>query len=363
MVISPPHLLQIRLATLLLSKGIGDGHVRDGVLYLAGRVDVKLLGGLVALVPHQPLEDLRLHPKMERQFNDRIRQDERFVLRHTTPAQVLDLYRARVDAWLADDPAVVNAYRDQPEPCLPFDREAVLAVAGQQGVRDTLEAFDREFTRFLRGEVQSLEPEYDFQFVLNETRAQVPLQGDFEYSAGHLATVRGVLEAAGEWLSDPVVRLVKVEVEQEDSPPILKLTFAAVADPSDWAVVYLARFGHFYKTHVPKSLELLFGKMKARYSVCMVRAKEFSVDHDPKPDHVFRRLALSDLEARLQAVLPLLRHRDRYEAAGTWPAVQAIVRREVAAAYLGELLQHARDRVVALAAAPSPAPTDAAPAV
>jgi hypothetical protein len=40
-----------------------------------------------------------LHPKMERQFKDRIRKDERFVLRQPSPGEIQALYRARLAGW------------------------------------------------------------------------------------------------------------------------------------------------------------------------------------------------------------------------------------------------------------------------
>jgi hypothetical protein len=52
----------------------------------------------------------QLHSLMERQFRDRIRMDERFLLRQPDEGQVLSLYRARVEDWLRSDPPLLECY-------------------------------------------------------------------------------------------------------------------------------------------------------------------------------------------------------------------------------------------------------------
>ena len=47
----------------ILLEGVRNRHLRDGILHLVGRVDVELLRGLVALVPHQPLKYFRLQAR------------------------------------------------------------------------------------------------------------------------------------------------------------------------------------------------------------------------------------------------------------------------------------------------------------
>jgi hypothetical protein len=289
----------------------------------------------------------QLHPKMERQFQDRIRMDERFILRNPSPAEVLDLYRSRIDCWLADDPPRQKSYRSHPDPHLPLGRDGLLAAVGSQSVRDTLAAFDREFRRYLADNVLSLEPEYDFQFVLNDLRPLIDMQGEYDFTAGHLDTARGLLAVTG-WLTGDGPALTEVAEEDADGLPVLRLKFEDPAAASAWVNVYLARFGHQYTAHLPRCLDLLYMKQRARYSVWLVRPREFTAEHDRDPDQVFCRGQLADTELRFRGLLHLLGRQSEYAAAGTWPAVLTIVRREVEKSYLGDLLRHARERSAAI---------------
>ncbi len=289
----------------------------------------------------------QLHPRMERQFQDRIRMDERFILRNPSPAEVLDLYRSRIDGWLADDPPRREAYRSHPDPHLPLGRDGLLAVAGSRSVRDTLEAFDREFRRYLADCVLSLEPEYDFQFVLNDLRPLIDMQGEYDFTAGHLDTVRHLL-AAG-WLTGDGPALTEVADEDADGLPVLRLKFEDPTAAAAWVNVYLARLGHYYMAKISPCLELLKNRIKAKHSLWLIRPREFTAEHD-RPEQVFCRWQLADAELSFRGLLHLLGRRVEYETAGTWPAVQTIVRREVEKSYLGDLLRHARERSAAIRA-------------
>jgi hypothetical protein len=135
---------------------------------------------------------------MERQFRDRIRMDDGFLLRHPEEEQILGLYRSRVESWLQDDTELHEKYRLLNNPFEPFSRDRVLELAGQQSIRDILEQFDREFHKTMCEMV--VEPEFDLHFYLNELR---PLEGsptDFEYTAGHLETARELLLGLRSWL-------------------------------------------------------------------------------------------------------------------------------------------------------------------
>jgi hypothetical protein len=287
----------------------------------------------------------QLHPKMELQFRDRIRKDERFVLRQPTPEQIRELYRGRLRAWLAGSAELLGRFDAlaEPEQYLPFDVERVTQIGGTQSVRATLEAFGDAFHEAMLRLV--VDPEYDFEFVRGEQQAAIEEQSEYDYTADHLDTVWELIEPLAEDLAAEYgVRLMSVEEEDADSLRVLKFTFVAPDVSSSWVCVYLARFGKFYNPAIEKCAELLKGKQYARYSVWMVRPKEMNAEL-PKPDQMFRRLVEPETEARLWAALHLCEKRGEYVTKETWPAAWAIIRREIRGCYLGELFAHARDRV------------------
>lgn len=288
-----------------------------------------------------------LHPKMERQFKDRIRLDERFTLRNPSPEQIRELYRARLDAWLADDPMLQGQYRECADVHLPFGPERVVEVGGTQAVRDVLERFDREFLRELGGLV--IEPDYDFEFARNQHHTRIEGQSEHDFTADHLDTVRGLIEPlAGELAREyDGVRLKAIAEEKADTLRVLRLDFEYADAPATWVSVYLARLGQVYNPYIPPCEQLLFRRQIARYSVWMVRARKMDRDL-PRPDQMFDRLIPVETEARLLAAREVLGKRGDYEAKGTWPAAWKLVRAEVANSYLGELFAHARDRVNAI---------------
>lgn len=295
-----------------------------------------------------------LHPKMERQFKDRIRKDERFVLRQPSPAEIQALYRARLAGWLADDPAQQAAYAALPEAeqYLPFDPDRVVAVGGTQSVRVALEAFDPQFKAALESLV--IEPGYDFEYVLNEQRAAIETQTEWDYTAEHLDEVWELLEPLADDLAAEYggVRLTGVEEEDADGDRALKLTFADPGVQGSWVCVYLARFGKHYNLQITRCAELLKNKQHAKYSVWMVRAREMDAEF-PKPDRMFGGVIDPETEARLWAAKHLLDKRAEYERNGTWADAWGVIRAEIQKSYLGPLLAHARDRVAALAASPA----------
>lgn len=290
-----------------------------------------------------------LHPKMERQFKDRIRKDERFVLRQPTPDEILTLYRARLAGWLSDDLLQQGLYTNLPESdqYLPFDADKVVAVAGTQSVRAALEALDPAFREALG--VHVIEPLYDFEYVLHQQQELIEKQTEWDYTAKHLDGIRKLLESLIDVLANEYggVRLQNMEEVVFDSFPLLKFTFVDSAVPAAWVCVYLARFGKQYNPNIARCAEVLKGKQYARYSCWMVRATVMPNDF-PKPDQMFGRLIAPDTEARLIASSHLLGKRVEYEKNGTWPDAWKVIRDEIKRCYIGELLAHARDRVNAI---------------
>jgi hypothetical protein len=300
-----------------------------------------------------------LHPKMERQFKDRIRKDERFVLRQPTSEEVRGLYQTRLDGWLADDPILQGMYRGLDDPYLPFGGERVAELGGREAVRGVLEAFDAAFHESLK--VTTIEPQYDFEFVLNEQVAVTALQSEYAYTEDHLGTVRRLVEPLADQLAAEYggVRLDSITDESAGDVAALRLEFTDPVAAGAWVRVYLVRFGRVFAPHVAPCRELLSGRMRARYSVWMVRAKPFEPQHD-RPEQMFARLVAPGTEARLRAAIHLLGKRTAYEANQTWPDAWAVIRDQVAGCYLGELFAHARDRMNAIKAGNLPDESDTA---
>jgi hypothetical protein len=291
-----------------------------------------------------------LHPKMERQFKDRIRKDERFVLRQPTPDQTREVYRSRLRAWLADEPIEQDTYAALPEveQFLPFDGKRVEDIGGGRAVRAALEAFHEAFRNELRDGI-TIEPAYDFEYVRNEQLAIVESQGEHDYTADHLGTVRKLLVTLKEELAaaSDGVRLTEIADEPTHGFKALRLEFADPTVPSAWFTLYLVRFGHYFGEYVSACREWLSGRQRAKYGVWMVRARAFEPKHD-RPEQMFHRELPPSSEARLRAALHVLGKRDEYEKNGTWGDAWKLILGEIRASYLGEVLAQARDRVHAL---------------
>jgi hypothetical protein len=295
-----------------------------------------------------------LHGLMERQFRDRIRMDEKFTLHHPDDGQVLALYRARVERWLRPDPALLESYRGLEGPYVPFDRGRVLEIAGQQAIRDALEALDAAFHQAMRDLV--VESELDFHFWLNELQPLEAAQNDFEYTAGHLDTVRDLLREAGSWL--PAEYGVTLDVEEVPgvAPATLALRFGDPAIPGAWVCAYLAKLTYKgVQGQVDEATELLFHKQKTRYTLWPLRAGEIKAEHHPKKgDQIFPRVTPPALESRLRALGYLAGRQPDYERAGHWPAARQLIRREFDGTYLGEVFRDARRRLDGLVAGTLP---------
>lgn len=288
------------------------------------------------------------HPMMERQFRDRIRQDERFVLRQPTSEQIQALYRARLSAWLSDEPRLWRQYQElaEIEQYLPLTAEKVKEIGGLTSARAALERFDPAFGDALRKLV--VEPGYDFEYVLNEEMKRIESVGEYEYTSRHLDTVRDLLGPLVDELASihQGVRLNSLVDETLERLTVLRLDFDHPEVSSSWVCVYLTRFGSQFNPQLPKCEELLYRKQNARYSLWMVRPRPF----EPvlgKPEQMHARVASAETEARLKAAIHLLEKQEDYKKNGTWEVALKRIQTEIDNCYLGELFKHARARVMA----------------
>jgi hypothetical protein len=293
-----------------------------------------------------------LHSLMERQFRDRIRMDEKFTLRLPDEGQILALYRSRLERWLQSDPILLDRYRELDNPYLPFDREQVLQIAGQQTIRDTLGKFDKAFHQTMRD--LAVEAEFDFHFYLNELKPLELLQNEFEYTADHLDRVQDLLSRTEPWLPAEYGMTVEVEKVPDASPAMLALRFTDSANASVWACAYLAKLTFKnVQNQVNEAIEALVYKRRARYMLWLLRAGEIKAKPDPKKvDQIFSAITSSALESRLRALTHLAAKQTDYEKADHWIEARRFIRREFDQTYLGEVFREARKRLDGLLADP-----------
>ena len=81
------------------------------------------------------------------------------------------------------------------DPYLPFAREEVVQLAGNQPIRDALEKWDVEFRRRL--DETAVDALHDYHYRRNELLRQEADQRDWDYTADHLDTVSRLLVTLG----------------------------------------------------------------------------------------------------------------------------------------------------------------------
>ncbi|MCS6863508.1 MAG: hypothetical protein RMJ56_00120 [Gemmataceae bacterium] len=287
-----------------------------------------------------------LHNRMERQFRDRIRQDERFVLLQPEPEQIRALYRARLRHWLADDSEIQSRYTQLPvtEQYLPFDAEAVVQIAGTASIREILENLDRAFKERLRELV--IEPNYDFQFICSEETQKAQNQSTWDYTADHITTIRQLFQGLQNELENVYgLRLSDME-EEPELTNALRLTFEPINDSSGrWVRVFLSRIGRRYNEALNTVDGLLRGKHLDRNFAWILRPMAIESDRLPRPEQMFIRLLSTETEIRLRAINHLLQKRSDYLAQGNWAEAWRIIQREIEGLYINEMLKDIATRM------------------
>ena len=287
-----------------------------------------------------------LHSEMERQFRDRIRMDDKFLLRLPDNEQVLDLYRSRIEFWLRNSPALLEKYRRLNEPCVPFEQEKLLEVAGHEAIRDTLQHFDEAFHAEMARLVVG--PKYDYLYYRYELRTEEELAAsEHAYISKHLERVHSLLTSAA-WLMDDYNLSLKTIVEVKDfTPQTMFLQFTDLSDPTNWVGAYLAKLGmKNMQSQVDNAITLLAKKQKAKYSLWCVRAAEIAAQVDEsRTDQVFLDVVPPKTESRLLGLLHVIGKKTVYEKNGQWAEAQALIREEIEGTYLGKLFRNARDQL------------------
>jgi hypothetical protein len=295
----------------------------------------------------------RVHSNLEKQFQDRIHRDERFILRYVEQKEVLGLYRHRLDRWLGDrEESLRRQIEAVDNPYLPFDQAQVLDMAEHQTPRGMLEVFDTRFRNVLLD--LNTHVEQDYRLWRREVAAS--RRGDpFRDTEDHIETVGKVLHHCGMTLAASVglgwEKVEKVPAEGKGVPALL-LYFVHPEDRRYWVRVYLVRLPWFFNTPLEEAVELLSAKQRKRYSLWLVRPGEMNrddIEQRRAPGQLHVRLLESEAETTLQALLHVVEAKPNYTAE-EWQTGESSVLAAVQTTYLWELFQHAAARMKVLLA-------------
>ena len=298
-----------------------------------------------------------LYPRMERQFQQRISRDQKYVLNRIDDAEVLALYCRHIDNWSAD--RLSDDARERlaaPRFAFhPFTQEEVLEIGRQKTLRTMLETFDERF-RACMLESPPDDARRDYLIAINEFRAEEANAANaFTYSADHVEQVTRLMERAPGLISGGFhATLASVQpTKLVNGLSCLQLEFRSVAMPQRWVRTNIVRFGNAYNTKVQECLDLLHNKYKNRNYLWLVRpTKVLDQWAQDRPNQIFPRVLEDTAHSRLRALLHLLDMQDKLnEPSGMGELdkekyrqdVQQILIEEIKLTYLGELIQHAAE--------------------
>jgi hypothetical protein len=302
--------------------------------------------------------DLRnqLYPRMERQFQQRIQRDQKFVLEGIEDQEILAVYQRRLELWRGNELPQVEPLLSNPAfRYLPFTQEQVLAKGRQKTLRQMLEAFDQDFRKYLDEQVVvGADARLEFLVALNELREQEKeAVNAFQYTEEHLSHVEALFKRAGKELAAAFgLSLIDVQAcPTEEGFPALRLELRTLPADERWVRVFLARLPFQYKARADSYLGLLHHKATNKYFLWLVRPGPIAEEYEgKKAGQVFARKIEAHLESRLLALLRLLDKRERLPQE---PGLSAedrekfrkeaghILVEEFKLAYLGEMFQRA----------------------
>jgi hypothetical protein len=301
----------------------------------------------------------RLYPQMEGQFKDRISRDDAFRLSVLPDNEILALYRKRVDHWLGEPLANVRErLAALNEYYLPFTQEKVLGLCRERTtLRGMMELLDLEFCKFLQRLVTG--PRLDY---LGFRHALQPMeQNPRPHTEHHLRRVKDLLDQAGSVAAGAFrVTLVRTDWRLTNSGHrVLWMEFRDPDNPGQWVCVFLARLPHQYNQVADGCIELLKNRRINRNFLWMVRPERIDKDlKERRPGQIFIRTLLAPSHSTVEALLQLLENRQKYS-----PEEQAVVddllRGEVQAIYLGEMLEQVREALAAHQGTAPPADAEA----
>jgi hypothetical protein len=286
----------------------------------------------------------KLYPKMERQFQQRIRRDQKFVLREIDGTEVLSVYRRRVRYWLGDgaDTQELRNHLDDPRfQYLPFSQEEILDWSRTKTLREILDDLDGRFRRYLDREVTGTDPRFEFLVSLNELRRDEEDAHPFHYTESHLDTVTELLNRAGGFFASAYgLSYCGLEAwNTEDGLPALRLEFRPSGRQENWVRVFLTRLPYQFNAKLQGCFKLLHKLQIDRNFLWLLRPdKVVSAWETERPGQVFARTLPLSTQTSVQAVLRLLDKRERFPVK-LWKAAEQVLLEEFKLTYLGEMFQ------------------------
>ncbi|MCE9534013.1 MAG: hypothetical protein K8T89_23255 [Planctomycetes bacterium] len=297
-----------------------------------------------------------LYPRMERQFQQRIHRDQKFVLEGLEDGDILAIYRKHLESWRNGQMSQLVEYFDRPQfQFVPFTQEQVLEQGRRKSIREMLEIFDREFRTFLIEKVRLKEARQEFLIKLNELREIEGKPNSHKYISSHLDVLHKLLERSADSITDDPELLIslyeKAKTEEGDDAYAILFKCPSVSELSIRVYVAVVPFAYAVAERFVKLLAGK-GKGKARNFLWLIRADTMKSEYqNRKPGQVFTRAIMSGTHSRLLALLHLIGKREQFEESGelTWDdqnkfssETMEMVSKEVKNTYLGELFLQVR---------------------
>lgn len=298
----------------------------------------------------------RLYPRMERQFQQRIHRDQKFVLQEIADSDILAIYRRRVQLWRGESLPQIEPLLARPRfHYLPFTQEEVLAKGRQKTLREMQEAFDRDFRDYLDKMVVAADAQLEYLVALNEQRELEKDARPFDYTEENIDQVAALLKRTDNVLASAFGLLLTGNemAKTEEGFPALRLELRKSPADERWVRIFIARLPLHFRAKVESYLGLLFKLQKDRNFLWLVRPGPLSEEWEGRrPGQVFARTIDVSQESRLLALVRLLDKQDTLPTTLNLTDHQRdlfrqkasqILAEEIKLTYLGELLQHASE--------------------
>jgi hypothetical protein len=283
----------------------------------------------------------QLHHKMEIQFRDRVRSEQRFILGEISETEVLALYRQRIHCCVKNAlPEVRDKLQQLGDPYLPFASSQVVEMAQRRTIRSMLEQFDQQFREAL--DDMPIAVPLDYRYTQKELRLEEEQAKANTYTKSHLQTVHDVFVEMGETMARSAdFALQRPEWRQtEEKLPVLRLHFSDPQDSRRWVRVFLVQLPFVFNKHLKPCVNLLFHRERSRYQLWFVRSRPIELSEEVtqgKEKQIFSRTVQPGEETNLRAALRTYRKQEGYRAK-EWEGGEPYLIEEVRHTYLGDML-------------------------
>jgi hypothetical protein len=283
----------------------------------------------------------KLHSKMEGQFRDRIKRDQRFLLHEVKNEDILRLYQKRLQYWLGNDLNDIREQLDSPGfSYLPFTQEELLGISRTKTLREALTDFDREFRNKLKEVIAG--PYYDYLVARNDYETEEnETNSVWDYTEDHLDMVQEFLTQAGQTVARSVnLELAGVHLkEKEGQLPALFLDFRDPKDIGRWVRVFLVRLPFRYNQWIDGCAQWVKHKYTDRYFLWLVRPKLIDASLETlRENQTFPRELPIPWHTSLRALLDVIQKKDEYSDE-QWQEAEKLFLDQCKGTYLEEMFQ------------------------